>query len=236
MTILTSENFDREVLNSDKPVVVDFWATWCGPCMMLSPIMEELDGEMPDVKFCKLNVDDERDLAIEYGVQSIPMLLFVKNGEIAGTSIGYADKGKHPRAHRGGAMKVRLNEEQGRRREDPRAVKAHGSAIARAGLPGRKRLNVCARNSGARSPIPTSRAIAIVCSIIRRSKAARIPPQRLVGADDSVRPSPPQRSKPPLCKGRWHGEAVTEGLSTIDGLNPLRRCAPNACGHSGARL
>ena len=86
MTILTSENFDREVLNSDKPVVVDFWATWCGPCMMLSPIMEELDGEMPDVK------DDERDLAIEYGVQSIPMLLFVKNGEIAGTSIGYADK------------------------------------------------------------------------------------------------------------------------------------------------
>ena len=92
MTILTSENFDREVLNSDKPVVVDFWATWCGPCMMLSPIMEELDGEMPDVKFCKLNVDDERDLAIEYGVQSIPMLLFVKNGEIAGTSICYADK------------------------------------------------------------------------------------------------------------------------------------------------
>ena len=60
--------------------------------MMLSPIMEALDGEMPDVKFCKLNVDDERDLAIEYGVQSIPMLLFVKNGEIAGTSIGYADK------------------------------------------------------------------------------------------------------------------------------------------------
>ena len=99
MTILTSENFDREVLNSDKPLVVDFWATWCGPCMMLSPIMEELDGEMPDVKFCKLNVDDERDLAIEYGVQSIPMLLFVKNGEIAG-------------AHRGGTMKVRLNEDK----------------------------------------------------------------------------------------------------------------------------
>ena len=87
MTILTSENFDREVLNSDKPVVV-------GAAMALkdSGIMEELDGEMPDVKFCKLNVDDERDLAIEYGVQSIPMLLFVKNGEIAGTSIGYADK------------------------------------------------------------------------------------------------------------------------------------------------
>ena len=60
--------------------------------MMLAPVMEALDAEMPDVKFCKLNVDDERDLAMEYGVQSIPMLLFVKNGEIAGTSVGYADK------------------------------------------------------------------------------------------------------------------------------------------------
>ena len=92
MTILTSENFDREVLQADRLAVVDFWATWCGPCMMLSPVMEELDGEMTDVKFCKVNVDDDRDLAMEYGVQSIPMLLFVKNGEIAGTSIGYADK------------------------------------------------------------------------------------------------------------------------------------------------
>lgn len=92
MTILTQENFDREVLNADKLTVVDFWADWCGPCMMLAPVMEALDTEMPDVKFCKLNVDDERDLAMEYGVQSIPMLLFVKNGEIAGTSIGYADK------------------------------------------------------------------------------------------------------------------------------------------------
>ena len=92
MTVLTENNFDREVLQSDKLVVVDFWATWCGPCMMLGPVMEELEGEMPDVKFCKVNVDDERDLAMEYGVQSIPMLLFVKNGEIKGTSIGYADK------------------------------------------------------------------------------------------------------------------------------------------------
>ena len=92
MTVLTESNFDREVLQADKLVVVDFWATWCGPCMMLGPVMEELEGEMPDVKFCKVNVDDERDLAIEYGVQSIPMLLFVKNGEIVGTSIGYADK------------------------------------------------------------------------------------------------------------------------------------------------
>ena len=92
MVVHFDEKTFDEAVRGEKPVLVDFWATWCGPCMMLSPIMEELDGEMSDVKFCKLNVDDERDLAIEYGVQSIPMLLFVKNGEIAGTSIGYADK------------------------------------------------------------------------------------------------------------------------------------------------
>ena len=59
MTVLTENNFDREVLQSDKLVVVDFWATWCGPCMMLGPVMEELEGEMPDVKFCKVNVDEK---------------------------------------------------------------------------------------------------------------------------------------------------------------------------------
>ena len=112
MTILTSENFDREVLNSDKPVVVDFWATWCGPCMMLSPIMEELDGEMPDVKFCKLNVDDERDLAIEYGVQSIPDAAVREKRRDRGHEHRLCRQGKHPRAHRGGAMKVRLNEDK----------------------------------------------------------------------------------------------------------------------------
>lgn len=92
MTILTKDNFETEVLASEKPVVVDFWASWCGPCMMLKPIFEELSGEMPSVKFCKVNVDDERELAIEYGVQSIPTLLVFKGGELAATLVGYRDK------------------------------------------------------------------------------------------------------------------------------------------------
>lgn len=92
MTILTKENFEAEVLASEKPVVVDFWASWCGPCMMLKPIFEELSGEMPNVKFCKADVDDERELAIEYGVQSIPTLLVFKGGELAATLVGYRDK------------------------------------------------------------------------------------------------------------------------------------------------
>ncbi len=92
MTILTRDNFEAEVLASEKPAVVDFWASWCGPCMMLKPIFEELSGEMPNVKFCKVNVDDERELAIEYGVQSIPTLLVFKGGELAATLVGYRDK------------------------------------------------------------------------------------------------------------------------------------------------
>lgn len=92
MTILTRDNFETEVLASEKPAVVDFWASWCGPCMMLKPIFEELSGEMPNVKFCKVNVDDERELAIEYGVQSIPTLLVFKGGELAATLVGYRDK------------------------------------------------------------------------------------------------------------------------------------------------
>ena len=92
MTILTKDNFDKEVLDAEQLTVVDFWASWCGPCMMLKPIFEELSGEMPDVKFCKADVDEERDLAIEYGVESIPTLLFFKNGELVDTLVGYRDK------------------------------------------------------------------------------------------------------------------------------------------------
>lgn len=91
--ILTKENFDAEVLNSDIPVLVDFWASWCGPCMMLSPVIAELAEEFAGkIKVGKVNVDEQNELAFQYRVASIPTLLLFKNGEIAKTSVGFMPK------------------------------------------------------------------------------------------------------------------------------------------------
>ena len=83
ITTVTKENFDQEVLMAKEPVLVDFWAAWCMPCKMLSPIVDQVASERSDVKVCKINIDDEGELAIRYGVMSIPTLIVFKNGEIA---------------------------------------------------------------------------------------------------------------------------------------------------------
>ena len=91
--VLTKENFKNEVLESDLPVLVDFWATWCGPCRMLSPIIEEIAEEYEgSVKVGKVNVDDEPELAAQYGIESIPTVMYFRNGEVSDTAIGYRPK------------------------------------------------------------------------------------------------------------------------------------------------
>lgn len=92
MTVLTKENFKDEVEAYDGLAVIDLWAEWCGPCRMLAPVLDELEREHPDVKFCKINVDDERELAMEFKVESIPMLAFVKNNTFLDFSVGYVPK------------------------------------------------------------------------------------------------------------------------------------------------
>lgn len=90
---LNKENFEQEVKNSDKLVIVDFWATWCGPCQMLAPVLEKIAEEKKDsVKVCKVNVDEEQELAMEYGIMSIPTLVMFKNGEKVKTSVGFFSK------------------------------------------------------------------------------------------------------------------------------------------------
>lgn len=91
---LTKDNFDREITHSDGIALVDFWASWCMPCRMLSPVVEEIAEENPQIKVCKVNVDKEGELAAAFNVSSIPMLVVIKNKEIVGTSVGVVAKQK----------------------------------------------------------------------------------------------------------------------------------------------
>ncbi|MBO5255906.1 MAG: thioredoxin [Clostridia bacterium] len=89
---ITKENYETEVLKSDKPVLLDFWAPWCGPCRMLSPLVDEISEERGDIKVGKINVDEQEALAAQFGVMSIPMLVVMDKGEITNTSVGYKPK------------------------------------------------------------------------------------------------------------------------------------------------
>ena len=89
---ITKENFESEVLKSEKPVLVDFFAVWCGPCKMISPILEEIAQEREDIKVCKINVDEEPELAAQYQVVSIPTLFVIKDGQVVNQSLGAKPK------------------------------------------------------------------------------------------------------------------------------------------------
>ena len=89
---ITKENFESEVLKSDKPVLIDFWAAWCGPCKMVSPVIDEIAGEVTHAKVVKINVDEQPELAAKFRVMSIPTLAVVKDGQVVNTTVGARHK------------------------------------------------------------------------------------------------------------------------------------------------
>ena len=89
---LTEANFEQEVMQSDKPVVIDFYADWCGPCQMMGPVVEEISNEVTDAKVCKVNIDEEMAIAQKYSVMSIPTFVVIKNGEVTARDMGAKPK------------------------------------------------------------------------------------------------------------------------------------------------
>lgn len=89
---ITKQNYEDEVLRSDKPVLIDFWASWCGPCQMLSPVVDEIGEERDDIKVGKVNVDEQQDLAMQFRVMSIPTLVVMKEGKETNRSVGVISK------------------------------------------------------------------------------------------------------------------------------------------------
>ncbi len=92
VNVITKENFTAEVMESDKPVLIDFWASWCGPCRMLSPVIDKIAEERTDIKVCKVNVDEQGELAQRFGVMSIPTVVAMKDGKIVNQSVGVRPK------------------------------------------------------------------------------------------------------------------------------------------------
>ena len=89
---LTKINYDETVKNSDKPVLIDFWATWCGPCKMIAPVIGEIANERTDIKVCKVNVDEEPELAVQFKIYAIPTIIVIKNNEITARAEGFKSK------------------------------------------------------------------------------------------------------------------------------------------------
>ena len=91
---ITKNNFQEEVINSEKPVLLDFWAEWCGPCRMMSPVVDEISEERSDIKVGKINVDEQQELAAKFGIMSIPTLVVMKDGKIINQSVGAGPKSR----------------------------------------------------------------------------------------------------------------------------------------------